>query len=123
MKNHVNDHMDRLTILNIAQNITSLIDPNVEAAQADRNENVIHLSHLKWMLKCVESNYEEWPLGKLGRWTGIVMGCIACHGFDISAIQKIVADAKLAYGEGSDPDLQSHLDESDPFKLDIGGEH
>lgn len=118
MKNRIDDHMDRLTILEIAQGVGDLID--AEPQRAERNEDVIGLKHLKWMLSKVADNHEDWPLGKLGRWTGIAMGCLACHGFDVSAIRKIVADAKMAYGEGADLDLKSHLDENDPFTLDIG---
>lgn len=120
MKDFINDQMDRLTIYTIAQGLNNILG-RTEPKRAERAEDVVNLGHLKWLLNKIEENYETWPLGKLGRWTGIVMGCLACHGFKVTEIQKIVADAKTAYGEGVDVDLKDHLDENDPFIFDIGG--
>lgn len=120
MKSRVADQMDRLTIVAISNELQYLVK-GVFPKKAETKNDVVGMPHLLWLLKQVEANYDKWPLGKLGRWTGIVMGCMACHGIDVAKIQQIVSKAKIAHGEGIDFDLDCHNNENDPFSFDIGG--
>lgn len=111
---------DRLTLAEIARNLKDLIG-NVSPQKATCDEDVTGSEHVAWLLDQVDKNHSDWAMGKLGRWVGIAMGCLACHGHKISSIKDIVRKAKISYGEGVDLDLDSHLNDDDPFYLDIGG--
>ena len=82
-----------------------------------------HPERLVWMCERIEKKSERWPSTKLHRWIGHIHGCALALGiFDFKDLKDIVSDAKNHFPEEMDGELFDHLDESNPFRLDIGGE-
>ena len=82
-----------------------------------------HPNRLVWMCERIEKKSEDWPSSKLHRWIGHIHGCALAFGiFSFEDLKDIVSNAKNHFSEGLDSDLCDHLDESNPFRFDIGGE-
>ena len=82
-----------------------------------------HPNRLIWMCERIEKKSEHWPSTKLHRWIGHIHGCALALGiFSFEDLKDIVSNAKDHFSEGVDGDLFDHLDESNPFRMDIGGE-
>ena len=78
---------------------------------------------LVWMCERIEKKSERWPSTKLHRWIGHIHGCALALGiFTFNDLKDIVSEAKKHFPEEVDDDLFDHLDESNPFRMDIGGE-
>ncbi len=70
-----------------------------------------------------KAHQDEWPVAKLHRWLGWVMGCMACHSIaGHERLKEIVSHAKLHFGEKDDDELRDHHNPDSTFRLDIGGE-
>ncbi|MEZ5941692.1 MAG: hypothetical protein R3C18_09885 [Planctomycetaceae bacterium] len=104
----------------------SLNTPHAEALSPISSglPHPLRLTHLKWMCEQVVEHAEEWPKAKLHRWIGFIQcGLMAHRVFDLGEIKAMFNEAKSAYGPvGEDDDLADHLDPTNPFRLDIGGE-
>ena len=78
---------------------------------------------LVWMCERIEKKSERWPSTKLHRWIGHIHGCALALGiFTFNDLKDIVSEAKKHFPEEVDDDRFDHLDESNPFRMDIGGE-
>lgn len=99
---------------------------------SDSNSNIKSFSkiskeaspeRLVWMCERIEKKSEHWPSTKLHRWIGHIHGCALALGiFTFNDLKDIVSNAKTHFPEKMDSDLFDHLDERNPFRLDIGGE-
>jgi hypothetical protein len=82
-------------------------------------------SHLEWMCDQIEHHAESGSTAKLHRWIGFVQAAILAHGIlELDGLKKMFDDVKREhreYTEGLD-DLLDHLDPSNSFELEIGGE-
>lgn len=84
----------------------------------------LHPRHLYWMCEEVVKCAETWPTAKLHRWLGFVQGgVLANRRLDLEGIKAMSAEARSALeAEDIDFDLADHLDPSNSFELDIGGQ-
>ena len=95
------------------------------AAGEDRSlPEALHPKHLLWMCDQIERHAEDWPETRLHRWIGFVQcGMMANRMLDLDGAKAMFDEVKAAHGSISiDQDLIDHLDPSNPFELDIGGE-
>ncbi len=78
--------------------------------------------HLLWMCHKIEHRADEWPATKLHRWIGFLQAAIIAHRIlDLNAVKAMFDDAKIAHAD-LDQDMTDHLDTSEDFILDLGGE-
>ena len=78
--------------------------------------------HLQWMCDQIDENAAEWPTGKLHRWIGFVQCAMMANQMtDLAGLKRMFDEAKLGHDDSSE-DLLDHLDPTDSFRLDIGGE-
>ena len=81
--------------------------------------------HLQWMCNQIVQNSRIWPDTRLHRWIGFVQGAmLANRMLDLDELKAMFDEAKRAHGEASDDleDLLDHLDPTNSFELDIGGQ-
>ena len=81
--------------------------------------------HLVWMCNKIEEHSEVGPATKLHRWIGFIQGAmLANRMLDLEDLKAMFDEAKRAHGEDSDDldDLLDHLDPTNTFELDIGGQ-
>ncbi|MCA9126938.1 MAG: hypothetical protein KDB22_07630 [Planctomycetales bacterium] len=81
--------------------------------------------HLLWMCDRIEEHAENGPTNKLHRWIGFVQGAmLANRMLDLDELKAMFGEAKRAHGKASDDleDLLDHLDPTNSFELDIGGQ-
>ena len=84
---------------------------------------VLQPKHLLWMCEQIEEHAEERPATKLHRWIGFVQGAmLANRMLDLDGAKAMFDKAKVAHGEISE-DLLDHLDPTNSFEVDIGGEN
>lgn len=82
-------------------------------------------SHLLWMCDKIEKHAEVGPATKLHRWIGFVQGAmLANRMLDLVELKAMFDDAKRTHKEASEhiEDLLDHLDPTNSFELDIGGQ-
>lgn len=80
-------------------------------------------SHLAWMCYQIQKNVEKWPVTKLHRWLGFIQcGMIAQGILDLNGARIMYDKAQIEYGDTND-DLLDHLDPTNSFEVDLGGEH
>ena len=78
--------------------------------------------HLERMCERIETHLEDWPSNRLHRWIGFIQCAMMAHRMlDLDGAKTMFDKAKNAYGEASE-DLVDHLDPTDFFELDIGGQ-
>jgi len=80
--------------------------------------------HLLWMCARIQQNALAWPESKLHRWLGFVQcGIMANRILDLEGTKALFEITDGASQSGAaDQDLIDHLDPTNPFELDIGGE-
>ena len=89
----------------------------------DKIAKEAHPNRLIWMCERIEKKSEHWPSTKLHRWIGHIHGCALALGiFSFDDLKDIVSNAKNHFPEEVDGDLFDHLDESNPFRMELGGE-
>lgn len=82
----------------------------------------LQTKHLLWMCTKIQEHVEEWSSGKLNRWIGFVQCALIAHRIlDFDGAKAMFDKAKVAYGN-TDEDLVDHLDPTNSFVCDIGGE-
>jgi len=95
----------------------------VRSVHFSRSAKESQPERLVWMCERIEKKSERWPSTKLHRWIGHIHGCALALGvFTFDDLKDIVSEAKKHFPEEVDGDLFDHLDESNPFRMDIGGE-
>jgi hypothetical protein len=78
--------------------------------------------HLLWMCRMITEHAEDSPPTKLHRWIGFIQCAMMAHRMlDFEEAKAMFNAAKTAYG-GTGEDLLDHLDPSNSFELDIGGQ-
>lgn len=84
----------------------------------------LHPKHLHWMCEQVVKRADDWPTTKLHRWLGFVQsGILANRLLDFEGIKAMFDESKHTYGAGeADNDLADHLDPTNSFEFDIGGQ-
>ena len=84
----------------------------------------LHPKHILWMCDRIEQHAEDWPETKLHRWIGFVQcGMVANRILDFEGAKRMFDEARTAYGANpDDQDLIDHIDPSNSFKFDVGGE-
>ncbi|MEZ6119846.1 MAG: hypothetical protein R3C28_25210 [Pirellulaceae bacterium] len=81
--------------------------------------------HLLWMCDKIEENAKVGHAIKLHRWIGFVQGAmLANRMLDLDELKAMFDEAKRAHGKGSEEleDLLDHLDPTNSFEFDIGGQ-
>lgn len=81
--------------------------------------------HLLWMCKQIEEHAECGPATKLHRWIGFVQAAmLANRMLDLDELKALFDQAKTADRESREDseDLIDHLDPTDSFEFDIGGQ-
>ena len=79
-------------------------------------------AHLTWMCDQINSHVDDWSATRLHRWIGFIQaGMIANHMLDLAGA-KAMFDTTAAHTDDPDQDLIDHLDPTNPFKLELGGE-
>ena len=81
--------------------------------------------HLLWMCNKIEEHSEVGPATKLHRWIGFIQGAmLANRMLDLDGLKAMFDEAKLANQQASEDleDLLDHLDPTNSFELDIGGQ-
>lgn len=82
----------------------------------------LHPKHLLWMCTQIEEHAEDGPATKLHRWIGFVQGAMLANRIvGLDELKAMFDQAQTAYAERSE-DLTDHLDPTDSFEFDIGGE-
>jgi hypothetical protein len=111
---------DSLLIVAMAEQCRSLIgkwerpNPRLPAALQPR--------HLLWMCEQIDQHADEGPPTKLHRWIGFIQCAMLAHRMlDLEGAKAMFDNAKVAHGRGSD-DLVDHLDPTNSFEAEIGGE-
>ncbi len=90
-----------------------------------RLPKALQQKHLVWMCNKIEEHSEVGPDTKLHRWIGFIQGAmLANRMLDLDDLKAMFDEAKRAHGEASDDleDLLDHLDPTNSFELDIGGQ-
>lgn len=115
---------DRLLIVAMAQHCRTLLmkadtpTPGLAAGLQPR--------HLMWMCDQIEKHAEHSTnITKLHRWIGFVQaGILANQLTDLDGLRTMFDDIKKLHRLGKDnsDDLIDHLDPSNPFELDLGGQ-
>ena len=110
-----------LLVVAMAEQCTALIK---ESMKADAGlPQALHPKHLLWMCNQIEEHAEDEPVTKVHRWLGFVQcAMMANRILDFDGAKAMFAEAKNAYGGRDDDDLIDHLDPSNSFKLDVGGQ-
>jgi len=95
---------------------------------SDENEwtlpRPLHLKHLLWMCEAINEHSNHWPIAKLHRWIGFVQaGLLANRMLTLKQLKLMFDKSKAKYGiPDEDDDLIDHLDPTNAFELDIGGQ-
>ena len=70
----------------------------------------------------IEQYAEHWPLTRLNRWLGFVLGVLESEAVLSREEQSTIMRGLLVrYPEKQDRDLRDHRDPLVPFQLDLGG--
>jgi hypothetical protein len=95
----------------------------LEAGEGDSNlPKTLQPKHLLWMCNKIQERADEWPVTRLHRWIGFVQCALMAHRLlGLSEARTMFDNAKEAHGDCSE-DLLDHLDPSNTFECDIGGE-
>ena len=90
-----------------------------------RLPKALQQKHLLWMCNKIEGHAEVDPANKLHRWIGFVQGAmLANRMLEFDELKAMFDEAKRTHGEARDEleDLLDHLDPTNSFELDIGGQ-
>ncbi|MHC2066149.1 hypothetical protein ACYFX5_01630 [Bremerella sp. T1] len=82
-------------------------------------------AHLVWMCNQIEEHSEDTPATKLHRWIGFIQCALLAHSIlDLDGLKAMFNEAKRDHGESAEDleDLTDHLDSSNSFEFEIGGE-
>jgi hypothetical protein len=84
----------------------------------------LRLPHLLWMCNQIEEHVGTAPETKLHRWIGFVQaGMLANRILDLQGACSMFDAAKNAYGViHDDQDLIDHLDPTNSFEIELGGQ-
>jgi len=85
----------------------------------------LQAKHLLWMCKEIEEHAVDGPTTRLHRWIGFVQGAmLANRMIDLDGLRAMFDDAKAAQEVASEDleDLTDHLDPTNSFKFDLGGQ-
>lgn len=80
--------------------------------------------HLRWMCQQVVEHAEHWPTSRSHRWIGFIQaGMMANYMLDLAGVKALFHQIRKQYGDiANDQDLLDHLDPTNPFELETGGE-
>ena len=80
--------------------------------------------HLLEMCDRLRARTDEWPLTRLHRWLGYLQaGLIANRMIDLAGAKRMFDTVKNAFGAvEDDPNFVDHLDDENPFEMDLGGQ-
>jgi hypothetical protein len=80
--------------------------------------------HLRRMCKLIVKHAEDWPAIKLHRWLGFIQaGMIANLMLDLDGAKAMFNQVKCEYGPiAKDQDLLDHLDPTQSFVFEVGGQ-
>ncbi len=80
--------------------------------------------HLRRMCRLIVKHAEDWPAIKLHRWLGFIQaGMIANLILDLDVAKAMFDKVKGEYGPiAKDQDLLDHLDPTQSFELEVGGQ-
>ena len=90
-----------------------------------RLPDALQQEHLLRLCDWIEERAEDIPANKLHRWIGFVQGAMLAHRMvqfdDLRAMSK---EAKTAHADASEElgDLLDHLDPTNSFEFDMGGQ-
>ncbi len=86
--------------------------------------NELAPEHLRGMCKTIVKHAEEWPAIKLHRWLGFIQaGMIANLMLDLDGAKAMFNKVKDEYGPiAKDHDLLDHLDPTQSFEFEVGGQ-
>jgi hypothetical protein len=86
--------------------------------------NSLRPAHLRWMCKLIVEHAEDWPSIKLHRWLGFIQaGMIANLMLDLDGAKAMFNQVKSEYGPiAKDQDLLDHLDPTESFEFEVGGQ-
>ncbi|MCA9064218.1 MAG: hypothetical protein KDA96_14205 [Planctomycetaceae bacterium] len=90
-----------------------------------RLPKALHRKHLLWMCEKIVQHAEVGPAHKLHRWIGFIQcAMLANRMLDLDQLKAIFDEAKLAHQEASADleDMLEHLDPTNSFEFDIGGQ-
>ncbi len=114
---------DSLLIVAMAQKCRRLIQ---DWKQDDSDlPKALQREHLLWMCNQIEEHAEDGIVTKLHRWIGFVQGAmLANRMLDFDELKAMFDEAKRDHQQASDDleDLLDHLDPTNSFEFDIGGE-
>jgi hypothetical protein len=84
----------------------------------------LQLPHLLWMCNQIEQHADTAPETKLHRWIGFVQaGMLANRILDLQGARSMFDAVKNAYGvTADDQDLLDHLDPTNSFEIELGGQ-
>ena len=111
-----------LLIVAMARQCRTLIQKS-EKANLDL-PHPLQQRHLFWMCSRIEDHAQDWPATKLHRWLGFIQcAMIANRMLNLDGAMAMFREAKNAYGSsGDDEDLVNHLDPSNAFEIEVGGQ-
>ena len=79
--------------------------------------------HLLWMCNQIEHHAAEWRIPKLHRWIGFIQAGMLANGMlDLESAKSMFTEAKKKFRVEIDEDLLDHLDPSNSFEFDLGGQ-
>jgi hypothetical protein len=82
----------------------------------------LQTKHLVWMCNQIHNHVEDWSSHRLNRWIGFLQCAMIAHGMlTFDGAKSMFDNAKVAYGDIGD-DMVDHLDSTNSFACDIGGE-
>ncbi len=112
-----------LLITAMAEQCRSLI---LESGPADLGlPKALQPKHLLWMCKQIEEHANNGPATKLHRWIGFVQGAMLANRMvDLDGLKAMFDQAKAAHADTNAEfdDMTDHLDPTNDFEFDIGGE-
>ena len=113
----------RLLIVAMAKECRSIIqDWNQPVPELPKS---LRPKHLLWMCAMIEEHAEDSPATKLHRWIGFIQcAMVANRMLNLNGLKAMFDEVKLAHGDACDDleDLLDHLDPTNSFELDIGGQ-
>jgi len=87
--------------------------------------SALQQKHLLWMCNEIEEHADVGPVTRLHRWIGFVQGAmLANRMLDLDKLRALFDETKCAHEEAREnrEDLLDHLDPTNSFQLDIGGQ-
>lgn len=114
---------DSKLIVAMAESCRRLIQKSNDGES--RLPTALRKKHLLWMCDKIEEHAEVGPTSKLHRWIGFVQAAmLANRMLALDELKTMFNEAKRAHTEAGDDldDLLDHLDPTNSFELDIGGQ-